>query len=155
GELQAHSQHLRRTLQTVGEIDTAIAVASFRAGARQWTRPRFAEPHAVAIFTNLSHPLIANAVPNSLALAPPHGLLVTGSNMSGKSTLLRTVGVNVVLAQTIHTALAEEYDAPRYRVRSCIGRSDDLIAGKSYYLVEVESVLALVHTSQRPEPHLF
>jgi DNA mismatch repair ATPase MutS len=88
-------------------------------------------------------------------LAPPHGLLVTGSNMSGKSTLLRTVGVNVILAQAINTCLARAYEAPFYQVRSCIGRADDLIAGKSYYLVEVESVLALVTASEQREPHLF
>jgi len=81
----------------------------------------------------LCHPLIDEAVPNSIALAPPHGVLVTGSNMSGKSTLLRTVGVNVVLAQTINTCLARAYQAPVYQVRSCIGRADDLLAGKSYY----------------------
>jgi len=75
--------------------------------------------------------------------------------MSGKSTLLRTVGVNVVLAQTVNTSLARAYEAPVYQVRSCIGRSDDLLAGKSYYLVEVESVLSLVHASERAEPHLF
>ena len=94
-------------------------------------------------------------MPNSIALAPPHGVLVTGSNMSGKSTFLRTVGINVVLAQTLNTCLARAYEAPVYCVRSCIGRSDDLIAGKSYYLVEVESVLALVKASGELSPHLF
>jgi DNA mismatch repair ATPase MutS len=82
-------------------------------------------------------------------------VLITGSNMSGKSTFLRTIGVNVVLAQTVHTTLARRYEAPFYQVRSCIGRADDLIAGKSYYLVEVESVLALVRAAERSEPHLF
>ena len=100
---------------------------------------------APAVLAGLRHPLVDEAVPNSIALAPPHGLLVTGSNMSGKSTFLRTVGVNVVLAQTINTCLARTYEAPVYQVRTCIGRADDLIAGKSYYLVEVESVLALVN----------
>ena len=155
GELRSKSDHLRRVIEAVGEIDAAIAVASFRTGAGEWTRPRFREAHDSGAFTNLRHPLVENAVPNSLALAPPYGLLVTGSNMSGKSTFLRTVGVNVVLAQTINTCLSDKYEAPIYRVRSCIGRADDLIAGKSYYLVEVESVLDLVRASGSPAPHLF
>ena len=157
-ELQLRAPHLLSVIETVGEIDAAIAVASFRAGLDGlggWTRPRFASPDARATFTDLRHPLVDQAVPNSIALAPPHGVLVTGSNMSGKSTLLRTVGINVVLAQTINTCLARAYEAPVYQVRSCIGRADDLIAGKSYYLVEVESVLALVRASERAEPHLF
>src|SRR5262249_54033510 len=152
---RSKSNHLRRVIEAVGEIDTAIAVASFRAGAGAWTRPHFREAHDSVTLTNLWHPLVANPVPNSVALAPPHGLLVTGSNMSGKSTFLRTIGVNVVLAQTINTCLAESYEAPIFRVRSCIGRADDLLAGKSYYLVEVESVLDLVRASDSTAPHLF
>ena len=92
---------------------------------------------------------------NSITLCPPHGVLVTGSNMSGKSTFIRTLGVNAVLAQTINTCLATEYQAPVFAVRTCIGRSDDLLAGKSYYLVEVEAVLALVEASSSDTPHLF
>jgi hypothetical protein len=154
-ELQLRAPHLLRVIEAVGEIDAAIAVASFRTGVDGWVRPRFIPPDAPARFTDLRHPLVEQPVPNSIALAPPHGVLVTGSNMSGKSTFLRTVGINVVLAQTINTCLARAYDAPVYQVRSCIGRADDLIAGKSYYLVEVESVLALVRAGERAEPHLF
>jgi hypothetical protein len=155
GELKSKAGHLRRLIETVGEIDAAIAIASFRSGNHKWTRPRFLDGHGSAMFTSLCHPLLDNAVPNSLSLGPPHGVLVTGSNMSGKSTFLRTVGVSVVLAQSINTCLAEAYEAPVYQVRSCIGRGDDLLAGKSYYLVEVESVLALVRASSNIEPHLF
>ena len=60
-----------------------------------------------------------------------------------------------MLAQTINTCLASAYEAPIYRVRSCLGRADDLLAGKSYYLVEVESILALVRASELSDPHLF
>ena len=154
-ELRNTRRQLLRVLQTVGEIDTAIAVASFRAGVKTWIRPRFVEPNAPARLSNIRHPLVEDAVPNSIGLAPPYGVLITGSNMSGKSTFLRTVGVNVVLAQTIHTCLAESYEAPVYRVRSSLGRSDDLLAGKSYYLVEVESILSLIEASNEIEPHLF
>jgi hypothetical protein len=154
-ELEVRGPHLLRVVEAVGEIDAAIAVASFRAGAGAWIRPRFGSPTLRATFTDLRHPLVEPAVPNSIGLAPPHGVLVTGSNMSGKSTFLRTVGINVVLAQTIYTSLAGAYEAPVYQVRSCIGRSDDLIAGKSYYLVEVEAVLSLLNASAAQVPHLF
>jgi hypothetical protein len=153
--LQSVTPELLRLIEAVGEIDAALAVASLREGTDGWTRPRFTGPGAPAVLAGLRHPLVDEAVPNSIALAPPHGLLVTGSNMSGKSTFLRTVGANVVLAQTINTCFARTYEAPVYQVRTCIGRADDLIAGKSYYLVEVESVLSLVKAGEQPEPHLF
>jgi DNA mismatch repair ATPase MutS len=75
--------------------------------------------------------------------------------MSGKSTFLRTVGVTVVMAQTINTCLATAYEAPILNVRSCIGRADDLLTGKSYYIVEVEALLELVKASTDSAPHLF
>jgi hypothetical protein len=157
-ELQKHGPALLRVIAAVGEVDAAISVAALRAESPSWTRPRFVPPDAPAKLTDLRHPLIEPAtacVPNSIALSPPHGVLITGSNMSGKSTFLRTVGVNVVLAQTINTCFATGYEAPIFHVRSCIGRTDDLLAGKSYYIAEVEAVLSLVRASRSPEPHLF
>ena len=154
-ELHTHGSRLVRIITAMGDIDAALGVASFRAGTRGWTRPRFSPPGSPVVLTEIQHPLLADAVPNSTHLGPPHGVLVTGSNMSGKSTWLRTVGVAAVMAQTINTCLATEYEAPVFHVRSCIGRADDLLAGKSYYLVEVEALLALVRASADASPHLF
>jgi hypothetical protein len=153
--LRAHASALIQTMAAVGDVDAAVAVASFRAGAGTWTRPRFCDPGTPVSLNELRHPLVRDAVPNSIELAPPHGVLVTGSNMSGKSTFLRTVGVSAVLAQTIHTCLAAGYAAPVFKVRSSIGRSDDLQAGKSYYMVEVEALVGLVRASADRAPHLF
>jgi hypothetical protein len=153
-ELQSRGPELLKIIEAVGEIDAAIAVASFRAGTEAWVRPQFVR-EGLATFKDIYHPLIEQAVTNSISLSPPYGVLITGSNMSGKSTFLRTVGLNVLLAQTIDTCLASFYESPVYRLKTCIGRADDLVAGKSYYLVEVESVLALVNASREPSPHLF
>ncbi len=87
-EIQANGPALLRTIATVGTVDAAISVASYRAGTTGWTRPIFQSRVAGSTMTDLRHPLLVAAVPNSLALAPPHGILVTGSNMSGKSTAL-------------------------------------------------------------------
>ena len=155
GELRRCGPSLLRVIAAVGDVDAAISIASFRAGTPGWTRPRFVPPGVRASLRDIRHPLIQDAVPNSIELGPPHGVLVTGSNMSGKTTFVRTVGVNAVLAQTINTCLAAAYDAPVLHVRSCIGRSDDLISGKSYYIVEVEAVLAMVQASTGTAPYLF
>ena len=65
------------------------------------------------------------------------------------------MGVNAILAQTIDTCLARTYAAPVFVVRSCIGRSDDLVGGKSYYLAEVEALLGLVEASDTTDCCLF
>jgi MutS domain V len=154
-EIRARGAALLRVIAAVGEVDAAISLASFRIGTAHWTRPRFLPAGSPATFTDVRHPLVDAAVPNSITLGPPHGILVTGSNMSGKTTFLRTLGINAVLAQTINTCVATVYEAPVVHVRSCIGRADDLLHGKCYYEVEVEAVLALVRASRSAEPHLF
>ena len=145
---------LARVVAAAGRVDAAIGIASYRAGRDDWSRPELRTDGATEL-TDLRHPLIDAAVPNSIVVKPGHGVLVTGSNMSGKSTFLRTVGVNAILAQTINTCLAQEYRAPVFHVRSCIGRTDDLLSGTSYYLAEVEALLELVRASTSPAPHLF
>ena len=145
--IRAHGKALVRTFAAVGTLDAAVAVASFRAGTTGWMRPVFRPESGAATLVGLRHPLLDEAVPNSIELDPQRGVLVTGSNMSGKSTFLRTVGVNAILAQTVNTCLATRYEAPLFVVRSVIGRS--------YYQDEIEVVLALVDASRSSRPHLF
>jgi hypothetical protein len=153
--LRSGGPALRRTLAAVGAIDAAIAIASYRAGAAAWTRPTFHPGGSTIALADLRHPLLPDAVPNSIELARPCGVLITGSNMSGKSTFLRSAGVAMVLAQTINTCSAGRFEGPALAVRSCIGRGDDLVAGKSYYLDEVQAVIALVRAGESGVPHLF
>ncbi|MDA1185282.1 MAG: hypothetical protein O2930_11650 [Acidobacteria bacterium] len=154
-EMKSHGPTWFRLIAAVGEIDAAISIASYRQGSAGWTRPVWRDARTTATLAGIRHPLLGDAVPNSVTLGNPAGMIVTGSNMSGKSTFLRTVGVTTVLAQTIYTCLADAYEAPPFVVKSCIGRADDPASGKSYYLVEVDSVLTLVRDSDSDVPHLF
>lgn len=153
-DLAAHRHALLRVVAASGDVDAAISVASYREGLSTWTRPQFAAAGSLEL-EDVVHPLLQEPVPNSILLRSGRGVLVTGSNMSGKSTFLRTVGVNAILAQTIHTCLARSCAAPVFVVRSCIGRSDDLVGGKSYYLAEVEALLSLVEASNTEQCCLF
>jgi hypothetical protein len=152
--LRAEGARLVGIIAAMGDVDAALGVASLRESSDPWTRPRLTAEGPARI-VGAWHPLVPNAVPNSVELRPSHGMLVTGSHMSGKSTLLRTVGVASVMAQTIHTCLAASYEAPAFAVMTAIGRSDDITTGKSYYLAEVESLLELVRGSGEEFPHLF
>jgi DNA mismatch repair ATPase MutS len=153
--LRAKAAALLEVMAAIGDVDAALSVASLRAGPVEWSRPVFGTSGSSIAMTKGVHPLVANAVPNSVELRAGSGILVTGSNMSGKSTFLRTLGVTAVMAQSLHTCFAAAYTAPMLAVRSCIGRADDILAGKSYYLVEVEALLGLVRASNGPIPHLF
>lgn len=154
-DLAAHGDAVVRVAAAIGEIDAALSVSAWRSERDDWTRPAFEDAGAVTAISGIRHPLVADAVPNDVSLTPGRGLLITGSNMSGKSTFLRTVGISIVLAQTIHTCLAKTYRAPVIDVQSCIGRADDLVSGKSYYLVEVEQVVNRLRASDGQASHLF
>lgn len=87
----------------------------------------------------LFHPLIPDPVPNDCHV-DSRSLLITGSNMAGKSTYLRAVGTAAVLAQTLATVPARSWVAPTLRVETLVGRADDLMDGKSYFYAEAERV---------------
>lgn len=152
--LRLQAAALGRVVHAVGEIDAALSVANYRAGTEGWRRPILQPDGMPAVLRGLRHPLLPGAVPNSITLRQSDGVIITGSNMSGKTTFLRTLGVNAVLAQTIYTCLADWYDAPAFVVRTCIGRADDPATGKSYFAVEVDLVLGLVQASRSSVPQL-
>lgn len=149
--LRQRQGSLHTLFRTVGFVDAAISVASVRAGTEVWCRPTSGAERIEA--KGLRHPALQDAVPNDALFA--RSVLVTGSNMSGKSTYLRTVGVNVVLAQSIQTAFATSYRAPRLEVTTSIGRADSLLEGKSYYLAEVQRIGELLQRRNRDVRQLF
>jgi DNA mismatch repair ATPase MutS len=144
----------RGMFDALGYLDAAQSIATWRKSLSRWSRPEFSSARKSLHVEDVAHPLLANAVPNSLDV-DGQSVLITGSNMSGKTTFVRTLGVNAVLAQTLCTTCAGAWRAPLLSVRTSIGRADSLVDGKSYYLAEVESVLALVRAKDDARQHLF
>jgi hypothetical protein len=144
----------RGMFEALGYLDSAQSLAAWRSTLSNWCAPTFTPARKALEVEKLEHPLLTDAVPNSVAL-DGQSLLITGSNMSGKTTFVRTLGVNAVLAQTMYTVCATSWRAPMLGVRTSIGRAESLLEGKSYYLAEVESVLALVRAKGDARQHLF
>jgi DNA mismatch repair ATPase MutS len=140
--VQQHAPAIRAVFEAVGYVDCALAVASFR--QRHATCVPHFGPAAEGIRLQAAyHPLVPGCVPNDLTLAG-QGVLLTGSNMAGKTTFMRTLGVNALLAQTIATCPATAYRAPFCRVLTSLTLADSLPTGKSYYLVEAETMRQLL-----------
>lgn len=151
--LKKNIRSLQRIFEIVGYLDALIAAASYRKQFPNFCNPIFKTARSFSV-TNIAHPLVVNPVPNDFTF-DTKCLLITGSNMSGKSTFLKTLGINAVLAQTFNMCFAEKYEAPFLKIISSIERSDDLINGKSYYMSEVESILRIVNSSQTESVYLF
>lgn len=152
--VRASSERLRTMFKAIGYIDAVQALAAWRAELPRWTTPEFTDARKALDVAALVHPLLAEPVPNSLRVEDA-SILITGSNMSGKTTFVRAMGVNAVLAQTLHTVCADGWRMPLLRVRTSIGRSDSIMEGKSYYLAEVEAVGALLKAKESGQQHLF
>jgi DNA mismatch repair ATPase MutS len=124
------------------------AVASYRAMTKQYAVPELTQAENKPFFLDarqLYHPLIEHPVKNSITAN--RSVLLTGSNASGKSTFLKTVAINAILAQTIHTVLADEYRANYFRIASSMALRDDIIRQESYYMVEIKSLKRIVDQS--------
>ena len=151
--LGTHREDLRRLFRLVGEIDALQSVACWRAGLASFSIPEIAAGPVALRIEDAVHPLLAAPVPNTIDLAE-RSALITGSNMSGKSTFLRTVGLNVVFAQTVHTCLAASYRACPLRLASSVTIQDDVLTGRSFYVAEAERLLRLVRFAESGGPAL-
>lgn len=129
-------------ISTLGFMEAAAAVSSFRESIPYWSRPEFKKKGAGFSLDEVYHPCVDNAVANSIAVNG--NVLLTGSNASGKSTFLKTVAINAILAQSIYTSVARSYDAPMYRVYSSMALKDNLEGHDSYYIVEIKSLKRII-----------
>lgn len=139
-QVRTHVKDVDMLFSVIGYLDAAVAIAAYRQSLQgEWCVPVLhAENRAVLRAENLYHPLISNPVKNSIM--PQKGVLLTGSNASGKSTFLKTVALNAVFAQTIHTVLADAYEGSCFYICSSMALRDDLLGGESYYVVEIRSL---------------
>lgn len=145
-DLRRYMGEVDRLITVIGQLECAVAVASYRESlGEKWCEPKLREEVGRDLFLRakgLYHPLLQNAVSNDLCAKK--GVLLTGSNASGKSTFLRAVAVNALLAQTVHTCAATAYEAPFYRICSSMSLRDDLAGGDSYYMVEIKSIKRII-----------
>jgi len=128
----------------VAEIDMLIAIDSVRIGLPYYSKPTFITDDNNLGVKELYHPLVKNCVPNSMRSSADKGILITGSNMSGKTTFIRAMAINTLLAQTIFTCCAKLYEAPLLNIHTSIRVNDDIEEHKSYFQAEALSVLDIV-----------
>jgi hypothetical protein len=152
--LKNKKEDINTLLNYIGSIDAALSVASLRSGITCYCTPTFIDSSKSMLFKNLYHPLIDDCVPNSISIKDK-SILITGSNMSGKSTFIRSVAINSILAQTIYTCFAEEFITPIVKVFSSIRITDSLQEGKSYYFEEVNTIGSLIKASDLHFQNLF
>jgi DNA mismatch repair ATPase MutS len=147
-----HGTEMRRWLAAWAEFEALNALATYafehptEEGAYAW--PDLLPPAHPPAYEALSlgHPLLPNAVTNDIALGPgTRFYLISGSNMSGKSTLLRTIGVNAVLAYAGAPVRARSMRLSPLVIGASLSLTDSLSEGRSKFLAEVQRLSAIIH----------
>jgi hypothetical protein len=143
---------VRGWLAALGEIEALGSLGGLRFDNPVWAFPTVAPGEDSVAARDLGHPLIAadHRVGNDVEIGPSGTfLLVTGSNMSGKSTLLRSIGINTILAQAGGPVCAREMRLPPVEIATSILIEDSLAAGVSFFMAEVLRIKTVVEAADR------
>ena len=140
------SGNAKRLIDYIGEWDTAYSTASLRrwmeSEGMTWSRPIFNRSKSCFHAKGMRHPLITDCVANSIHI--DKSVIITGSNMSGKSSFLKTIGINTAAAYAIGTCFAASMEMPPCRLHTALSVSDDIGEGRSYYYSEAYRIKSII-----------
>ena len=145
-------RHVRAWLEALGEFDALAVLSIIRADEPAWAVPVIDAALGELTATAIGHPLIPGdqRVDNDVTVGPPGTvLLITGSNMSGKSTLLRSIGLNLVLAHAGAPVCAASFRTPPVRVHTSIHVEDSLELGLSYFMAALARLKQIVDAAEK------
>lgn len=150
GEVRKHTKDIDTLISVMGYLETMIAIGAYRESKKNgYCVPELKSGKAILRTEQIYHPLIAEPVKNSISAEK--GILLTGSNASGKSTFLKTIALNAIFAQTIHTCLAKDYTSGFFKILSSMALRDNLYEGESYYIVEIKSIKRILDVASSSE----
>jgi hypothetical protein len=153
-----HGKQARGWFEALGQLEALSSLAGLAHDEPALVFPEVIDGPAVFEAEALGHPLIAPSirVQNDVSLPRPGtALLVTGSNMSGKSTLLRAIGLGAVMALAGGPVCARRLKLSFFLVRTSIRISDSLSKGVSHFYAELERLKSVVDASSGSQPVLF
>lgn len=154
-EGKRYEKALSQMAEDLGILDFSLSVASYRESLSYYCVPEFVDEKKAGCridVEELYHPLLAHPVANSLYAEG--GILLTGSNASGKSTFMKNMAVNAILAQTLNTSLSKRYRGVVCRVMTSMALRDNLEQGESYFVVEVKSLKRILDAGREKTPLL-
>ena len=149
GKIGSEKETILKAYEQTGYLDMCLAVSSYRAfliGKGGFCKPGFTGEPSISIkegFNSLLDNPVANDAFND------GGVLITGSNASGKSTFMRMIAVNAILAQTVSTCPCKEYNGANFGIYSSIAVNDSILKGESYFMAEIRSLKRIVDASDK------
>lgn len=149
--LKQNMNAVENLITTMGFLESIIAIGSLRKALPYYCVPEFLEGRQLEI-QDAYHPLIEEPIANSICAEK--GILITGSNASGKSTFLKTVAINAIMAQGLHTCAANIYRGPWCHIFSSMALRDNIYQGESYFIAEIKALKRILETEDENLPVL-
>ncbi|MFC2129277.1 hypothetical protein ACFLQX_00700 [Bacteroidota bacterium] len=151
-----HSEELGKWLDVVSEMDALFSLAGFSYNHPSFTYPEVTAEQRGFLAKNLGHPMIPQEkrVDNSLEITKEKVVLITGANMAGKSTFLRSVGVNMVLSYAGCPVCGDQFVTGPYQLFSSMRTADSLKDEESYFLAEIKRLKRIVDKMEDGTPML-
>lgn len=147
---------LKKWLDTIGEFEALSSISNIIYENPEWTMPIISEKKNVIKAEKIGHPLLNNRVCNNITIDNNRSiLLITGSNMSGKSTFLRTLGINLILSYIGCSVCAGKFECSIMDVFTCMRISDDLENNISSFYAEILRVKMVVESTKNNENVFF
>lgn len=142
-----YGQHINEWLETVGELDALCSLGTFAYNHPQYTYPELTEKPFCFLATQMGHPLMpaSQCVKNDATIpSRPFFLIITGANMAGKSTYLRTIGVNYLLACVGTPVCCEKLKLHPNQLITSLRTSDSLSDNESYFFAELKRLKRII-----------
>ena len=142
-----YGQHISKWLETVGELDALCSLGTFAYNHPQYTYPELTEKPFCFLATQMGHPLmpVSQCVKNDATIpSRPFFLIITGANMAGKSTYLRTIGVNYLLACVGAPVCCERLKLHPNQLITSLRTSDSLSDNESYFFAELKRLKRII-----------
>lgn len=142
-----YGQHISEWLETVGELDALCSLGTFAYNHPQYTYPELTEKPFCFLATQMGHPLMpaSQCVKNDATIpSRPFFLIITGANMAGKSTYLRTIGVNYLLACIGTPVCCERLKLHPNQLITSLRTSDSLSDNESYFFAELKRLKRII-----------
>ncbi len=148
--LRDKSKDIQHVFEFVGEIDSALSIEDLRSSTETCI-PTIIDHSESIIFNDLKHPLIPGCVPNDLN--SENCVLITGSNMSGKTTYIRSAGISYITGHALNTSFSKSAQISNRKIHTLIRIEDDVMDSSSFFFQEIKGMKGIIESAQ--EHHSF
>lgn len=149
--LKENKEYLCLIYDLVAQLDFALSIVYYRKSVDEYVNPEFTEDNTMEL-EDIYHPLLDDPIKNSIHI--DKNIIFTGSNASGKSTFIKAVALNSIMAQSLNTALCSKYRCRFSKVVTSMAIRDNILEGDSYFIAEIKSLKRLLDSLNGDVPIL-